>query len=103
MFEKIGKVLSAMLSANGGISYGRAASLFLMVTCVIWDSAYLVFTLAHWRALFPTGFHAGEILPPVAALLGQVTFFTAPYAMNKFSAPDQNPENGRDRGQDGPR
>lgn len=94
-----------MLSANGGISYGRASSLFLMVVCMVWDSAYLVFTMLHWKALFPMGMHVGEILPPVATLLGQVTLFTAPYAMNKMNAPDQFPDNGHHDhdGQDGQR
>lgn len=105
MLEKVGGFFKAMLSANGGISYGRAASLFLMIVCVVWDSAYMVFTMLHWKALFPYGMHVTEILPPVATLMGQISFVGMPYALNKFTAPDQGdnrPDNGRHDDQ-GPR
>lgn len=104
MLEKVGNFFKAMLTANGGISYGRAASLFLMIVCVVWDSAYMTFVMAHWKALFPLGMRVSEILPPVATLMGQISFVGMPYALNKFTTPDQFPDNGQhDHDHDGQR
>lgn len=95
--EKASSFISKVLTANGGISFGRLSSFILMVVCVTWDTAYLTFNLLHWKTLFPMGVTIHDVLPPVATLLGQTTFFNAPYLINKganLMAP-ATPENGQ--------
>lgn len=97
MLSKIATFIAQMFTADSGVSFGRGASFLLLVCCVAWDTAYLTFSLIHWKALFPLGMKMGDILPPVATLLGQVTFFSSPYGITKISenVGPTRPQNGQ--------
>jgi hypothetical protein len=97
MFDRLFTFIGQMFSSGSGVSFARVASAVLMVFCLGWDTAYLLFTMLHWKALFPMGVTIHDVLPPVATLLGQVTFFTAPYGINKAlnAASNSSPQNGQ--------
>jgi hypothetical protein len=88
--------IDAALSESGKISFGRLASLILILACVAWDSAYILFVVLFFQKY---RFAVGDVLPPASILLSQVSFFLAPYTVTKVkSAVDKraaNPENGQ--------
>lgn len=79
----LAEFLDAALSESGTISFGRLASFILLITVLLWDSVYVVFSVARFGTYH---FGLGDILPPVPTLLGQVAFFSAPYGITKGSA-----------------
>lgn len=95
MLSKFTSFIGKIFTADTGVSFGRFSAFILMVACISWDTSYLAFTLIHWKALFPLGLKMGDILPPVATLLGQVTFFSAPYSITKFGGGSASPQNGQ--------
>lgn len=76
----IGNFLAKCFSTDGAISFGRVGTFFLMVFCVGWDTSTLTFILTHQSVLHS---QISDLWVPVATLLGQVTFFSAPYAITK--------------------
>lgn len=90
--------LDAALSESGSISFGRLASLILLLFVLIWDSAYMIFSVARFGVYH---FSLGDILPPVSTLLGQIAFCLSPYGITKgtslASGAPKSPENGQDK------
>lgn len=97
MLSKLTTFIGNIFTADTGVSFGRFSAFILMIACIVWDSAYLTFSIIHWKALFPLGMKMGDILPPVATLVGQGAFFSVPYSITKFGPQGgpASPENGQ--------
>ena len=80
---KIVEMFESILSPEGKLSFGRFATLILVVAVVTWDSAY-VFMSWKFNLIHPE-FHIPmtEMLPSVATLTGQIIFMTAFYVTTK--------------------
>jgi hypothetical protein len=80
--QKIMQWFAVMLSSGDGASFGRFASLLSLVFCLGWDTAYIVFVMAHFAAF---KFTAGDLLAYSGALMAQGAFCTLFYGVNKLS------------------
>jgi hypothetical protein len=92
---KLDEFLEAALSDSGKISYGRLASFILLIVVLLWDSAYVGFSLVRFGTYH---FELDTVLPSVTTLLGQISFITAPFGITKAGNminPPKNPENGQ--------
>lgn len=63
-----------MFSESGSVSFARVISLVIVAFVLGWDTSYVHHQIA-WKL--------APVLPDASVLLGQVTFMTVFYGMNK--------------------
>lgn len=73
----------AMFSESGTISFARVISALIVCFVLGWDTSYVYHQIA-WK-LTP-------VLPEASVLLGQVTFMTVFYGMNKAAGAYTGPK-----------